>query len=105
MALCPNCSVKVAPWKLWLLTNLNSVVCDTCKTQLVANRARSLLIGGVGGLVSVIIAVSAVTTEEILGGFFLWGIWLVVLLFITTYFSKLEVKKNQLTPHQSKLVT
>jgi hypothetical protein len=97
--------VKVAPWKLWLLTNLNSVVCDTCKTQLVANRARSLLIGGVGGLVSVIIAVSAVTTGEILGGFFLWGIWLVVLLFITTYFSKLEVKKNQLTPHQSKLVT
>jgi hypothetical protein len=105
MALCPNCGAKVAPWKLWLLTKFNSVVCGACHTQLVANRTRSSLIGGIGGLVSVIIVVSAMTTGEFLGGFFLWGIWLIILLFITTYFSQLEVKKVQLNPQQSNFMT
>src|SRR5262245_6755156 len=105
MTLCPSCSAKVAPWKLWFLTNFNSIVCDTCQTRLVANRARSSVIGGVGGLVSVIIIVSAITTEEFVGGLFLWAVWMILLLFVTTYFSQLEVRKNELTPKQSNFMT
>lgn len=92
MAMCPVCGAKISPWKMFILTNHNSITCTNCGSSLVANRTRNSLIGGlaagIGGPLLLYCGKYGSISSFLLALF----IWLITVALAANYLNRLEVK-------------
>jgi hypothetical protein len=95
MAVCPVCKGKISQWKMFTLTNFNSITCTECNTTLVANRTRNSLIGGLGAGIGAPLLLTSSKYGSLESFLVALIIWLIALTLAVNYFNKLEVKRTQ----------
>ena len=90
MFICPKCGTKLKARKILLLTNFNTITCPTCASKLRmkntdANRAVSVVIGGVGAGFGALLGILLVQSGFNLVYWGLEAVWIVGI-FLVSWF-------------------
>lgn len=92
MQKCPNCNHPISNFKIWTLTNHNSITCSKCGKKLVMDKHTGSLIGGIGGGVGSLFLGLAIINENVPLFVVFFIIFLICIMWVSSRFTRLLIK-------------